>query len=209
MNDNPGPHRDRAKPTAERLLDAAEPLFAQRGYAATSLKDVAAAVGIREPGIYNHFSSKEALYSCVLMRVLKPLREVMDAALAEPVDRARYLALTENIVGLLAREPNMAALFQQALTQADVLATHIMEDGLHDLLQKGRALFAAVGATHLDDHEIALRLIALFNLCVGYVTAAPLYQRLTGAPALAGAALQRHRELVLQVANLFLQQTAD
>ena len=35
------------KPTPERILDAAEDLFAERGYAATSLGDVAGRVGIR------------------------------------------------------------------------------------------------------------------------------------------------------------------
>ncbi|MCH7709746.1 MAG: helix-turn-helix transcriptional regulator, partial [Myxococcales bacterium] len=37
--------------TAERILDAAEVLFSERGYAGTTLRDVAASVGIRIPSL--------------------------------------------------------------------------------------------------------------------------------------------------------------
>lgn len=205
MTDNKKPRKRSGKPTAERLLDAAEPLFAQRGFAGTSLHDIARTAGIREPGIYNHFASKEALYSCVLMRVLAPLRELMDTALRDAVDMARYLALTEQIILVLAQKPQMAALFQQTLTQPDVLATQLMEQGLYELLQQGRALFAAVGCDGIDDAEVSLRLIALFNLCVGYVAAAPLYQRLSGESAFSPAALKRQTQLVLHVTRVFTE----
>ena len=47
-----------AKHTAERILDAAEAVFAERGFDAASLGDVADRVGIRPQAIYNHFSGK-------------------------------------------------------------------------------------------------------------------------------------------------------
>jgi len=66
-------------------------------------------------------------------------------------------------------------------------------------------LFAAVGCDGIDDAEISLRLIALFNLCVGYVAAAPLYLRLTGESALSPQALNRQTQLVLQVTRIFTE----
>lgn len=47
--------------TRERLLEAAVQLFGDRGFAATTMRDLAAAVGIKAPAIYNHFSSKEEI----------------------------------------------------------------------------------------------------------------------------------------------------
>ncbi len=41
--------------TSDRILDAAEDIFAEKGYSATSLGDVADRVGIRSPSLYNHF----------------------------------------------------------------------------------------------------------------------------------------------------------
>ena len=52
-------HR-KGKQTAERILDAAEELFAERGYAGTALRDVAAMVDLRTPSLYNHFPNKES-----------------------------------------------------------------------------------------------------------------------------------------------------
>ena len=59
---------EQARTTPERILDAAEDLFAEKGYSATSLGDVADKVGIRSPSLYNHFKNKEALYQAVLNR---------------------------------------------------------------------------------------------------------------------------------------------
>ena len=52
------------------ILAAAKRLFATRGYAATSLDDVAAAAGVSKPVVYDHFDSKRALYF-ELMRGLR------------------------------------------------------------------------------------------------------------------------------------------
>ena len=47
--------------TRERLLQAALRRFSQRGFAATTVKQVAADVGLKAPAIYNHYASKEEL----------------------------------------------------------------------------------------------------------------------------------------------------
>jgi AcrR family transcriptional regulator len=47
--------------TRERLLDEAQRLFRERGYAATSLEQIAEAAGVTKGAIYGHFSSKEDL----------------------------------------------------------------------------------------------------------------------------------------------------
>jgi AcrR family transcriptional regulator len=47
--------------TRQRLLDEAERLFRERGYAATSLEQIAEAADVTKGAIYGHFSSKEDL----------------------------------------------------------------------------------------------------------------------------------------------------
>lgn len=47
------------------MLDAALALFAEHGFAATSMRMLARATGLRESSFYNHFASKEELYQAV------------------------------------------------------------------------------------------------------------------------------------------------
>jgi AcrR family transcriptional regulator len=46
----------------QQLFDVALTLFAERGYRATTMDDVAEAAGVTKPLVYQHFSSKRALY---------------------------------------------------------------------------------------------------------------------------------------------------
>lgn len=54
--------------TRTALLDAAQARFATEGFAGTSIRDLAAAVGIRESSVYKHFTSKQALLEALLSR---------------------------------------------------------------------------------------------------------------------------------------------
>ena len=53
--------------TRQLILDAALDLFAEKGYFGTSLRDVAATVGVRESALYNYFAGKEALFDALLV----------------------------------------------------------------------------------------------------------------------------------------------
>jgi AcrR family transcriptional regulator len=58
-------------PPAERrelILESAGRLFGERGYAHTSLDEIAAAAGVTKPILYRHFDSKKALYLALLER---------------------------------------------------------------------------------------------------------------------------------------------
>lgn len=52
--------------TKKKVADAARALFAQKGYAATSIEDIVAATGSSKGNIYYHFQSKEGLFLYIL-----------------------------------------------------------------------------------------------------------------------------------------------
>ena len=58
-------------PTKERILMTATLLFAQRGYAAVSVRDIANAIGFKPSSLYNHFDSKESLWAAALNHLKK------------------------------------------------------------------------------------------------------------------------------------------
>lgn len=77
----------------ERITDAAAELFLQRGYAQTTLRDIAAAVGIKAGSIYYHFDSKEEILLDVLQRGIAVMedafRRAAEADTADASERIR------------------------------------------------------------------------------------------------------------------------
>lgn len=55
-----------ARTTRQRILDAALDLFAQNGFAGTSVRQLAREVGLRESSLYNHFAGKEAIFGALI-----------------------------------------------------------------------------------------------------------------------------------------------
>ncbi|UCE78407.1 MAG: TetR/AcrR family transcriptional regulator [Nitrospiraceae bacterium] len=62
--------------TKQRILDAAEHLFAHEGFKGTSLRDVTGRAGVNLAAVNYHFGSKEALLRAVMERRLIPLNQV-------------------------------------------------------------------------------------------------------------------------------------
>ena len=59
--------------TKERILDAAERLFADHGFPATSMRDITQEAGVNLAAVNYHFGSKEALMIAVLERSIAPV----------------------------------------------------------------------------------------------------------------------------------------
>lgn len=78
--------------TRAAIVQAAQDLFGRRGFAATSIDDIAAQAGVSKGAVYHHLASKEALFEVVLEVVLADLAErVRRASLTsdDPLDRIR------------------------------------------------------------------------------------------------------------------------
>ncbi len=61
--------------TKSRILDAAELLFMEHGFEATSLRQLTAAAGVNLAAVNYHFGSKEELFQAVLTRRLDPMNQ--------------------------------------------------------------------------------------------------------------------------------------
>lgn len=85
------PHRsdpETALTTAARILDAAESLFIDRGYAATSVRAIAERAAVNLGAAHYHFGSKQALFGAVVERCFEPIQkqrnQALEALLARP-----------------------------------------------------------------------------------------------------------------------------
>jgi AcrR family transcriptional regulator len=81
------PVRRTAKPSADRILEAAEEVFAEHGYADVSLRQLIAAAEISTTAFYARFDSKEAVMAALVTRLFADLYNDAPSVL----DRARDL----------------------------------------------------------------------------------------------------------------------
>ena len=88
--------------TVERILDAAEQLFAEKGFAETSLRLITSKAGVNLAAVNYHFGSKKALIQAVFSRFLGPfcasLEKELDRRQAKP--EAQHATL-EDLLHLL------------------------------------------------------------------------------------------------------------
>jgi TetR/AcrR family transcriptional regulator len=122
-----------ARPTTERILDAALAEFANRGFGPARLEDISKAASIRRPSLLYHFGSKEKLYEAVVRRTFAELREALAAAMG---DGARGTSLEDSLVD------------QQQM--GDGARGTSFEDSLVDQQQRGDALSGESFAARID-----------------------------------------------------------
>jgi AcrR family transcriptional regulator len=92
------PTKEEARDTRRLILDAALELFSEGGFAGTSMRRIARAVGVRESALYHHFPSKAAIFEALLQDLgpgqSERLMELdLDALLGEgPEPLLRFIA---------------------------------------------------------------------------------------------------------------------
>ncbi|WP_134705072.1 TetR/AcrR family transcriptional regulator [Ammoniphilus sp. YIM 78166] len=72
--------------TADKIKQVAMVLFGRNGYEETSLVDIATGVGIKKPSIYNHFPSKEAIFTAILNEVLDRQLDRLETLMSDIAD---------------------------------------------------------------------------------------------------------------------------
>ena len=115
--------QNRGEATRQAILQAAEKVFADVGFAAARLEDVAEMVGIRRPSIVYYFASKQDLYDEVERRIFGELHSAgkarMDAA-DGPFDK--LLAMLDAWLDFLVARPTAAQIIQRLV--ADTTPRH-------------------------------------------------------------------------------------
>ena len=69
------PPRDLAGDVEDRILDAAERLFLEKGFSTAIIDEIAAAAPASKPTIYAHFPGKETLFAAVVARIISGLTD--------------------------------------------------------------------------------------------------------------------------------------
>lgn len=102
----------RALDRQQRILEAAADVFAQRGYEAAAVEEIASSAGTSKGGLYFHFPGKEALLLALLDHTSSLLMSRVQAAVdeeREPVDKAAAALLT--LLRTLGKHRSLARIF--------------------------------------------------------------------------------------------------
>ncbi len=100
----------------ERILDHAAELFAQHGFAQTSLKALAEAVGLSKAGLLHHYPSKEAIHEAALETGRAQARLIFDDVADLPSGPRRDKRALELLTDVALDRPGLVALAFQPIT---------------------------------------------------------------------------------------------
>jgi AcrR family transcriptional regulator len=113
----------------EQTLLVAHGLFAERGYAAVKMDEIAAAVGVTKPLLYNYFGNKEQLYIACMERAGDALTATVGAAVgasASPGD-ALGAGMRAFFAFLDSDRAAWAVLFDETLPQSGEVADRVAD----------------------------------------------------------------------------------
>ena len=111
----------------EQTLAVAHDLFAERGYAAVTMDEVAAAVGVTKPLLYNYFGNKERLYIACMERAGEALFAMIAAAVgvAQSPSEALFAGVRAFFVFLDSDRAAWAVLFGETSSHVGEVAERV------------------------------------------------------------------------------------
>jgi AcrR family transcriptional regulator len=169
---------------------------------------VAERVGLRIPSLYNHFSSKEAIYQAVLERGIGPVLAILSGFLED--DEETYgdsRELVQRIMRLLARRPNLARLILHETLAGGERLTPMLRHWIAPIFAKSHEMVEArPSANGWRPEQIPLLVLAMYHIVVGYFAIAPLYESLGGQDLMASPALELQTEFLAEVVSALFEQ---
>jgi TetR/AcrR family transcriptional regulator len=151
----------------DQILDAAERLFAEQGFARTTIKRIGGEAGVNSALLYYYFADKEELYQQVLQRLIGDLVRRTSGSLDRPgPPAARLRALVEAQAETIASNPRFPRLLVRELAESDaahaVGPLHLLAATtfrrLCDLVREGQA--AGVFRRELDPRFTAISIVS-------------------------------------------------
>jgi TetR/AcrR family transcriptional regulator len=190
--------------TRDAILDAAERLFAERGFTGVSTREIAADAGLRnQASLYHHFRDKEALYEAVLARGLAPIVALIGEAgerwragggLGRSVDAVD--PLLDQLLDYLDRQPHLPRLIQRAGLDDSPYLRATFHRLLAPLAAEGMRVLAGSTVGPWEPADLPHLAAGLYLLLFGYFANAPLVEVLVERDPHSPTAVARQRRFL-------------
>lgn len=159
-------------PQKQAILDAAQALFVQHGYAGVSISDLAERCGLAKATIYHHFRDKEEIFLSMLERDTDRVHtQLLQAIEQEQTSLAKLRAVIATYCQLVSERRSFITTLRELGSMEDKLRLFLRRhkndflEPLTQLLQQG---IAEGVFRRLDPEMGAISLLGMINSFVGY-----------------------------------------
>ncbi|OCC23767.1 hypothetical protein MB02_10155 [Croceicoccus estronivorus] len=160
----------------EYITQVASILFATRGYEASSMRDIAAEVGIMPASLYHHFSSKEDLLVSVVSESVAKIQRAVDAAIEDIEEPwVRFTAaILAHVEALLDREGFQVLVMLTLPPEISDTARASLISHRNEYERRFTSLLSAFNTPDGTDQRV------LANLILGMLNSIPIWYKVDG-----------------------------
>jgi len=187
----------RSEITRQRILEAAELVFAKRGLQGARIREIAAAAKVNGATIYTYYRSKRLLYEAVLERGVLPLQElVVKFSASRGVSEAEQLLRA--VIEHLAERPRLSSLIYLEVISEGSYLPQLARQWFRPLLDR------AVGELEISSKFIQwekssfpLVAAAFLHLSLGHFALAPLFREVFAFDPLSEEWLEQQKRFMV------------
>ena len=148
--------------TKAKILTIAIPLYAKAGFDRVSMRQIAAAVGIKAASLYHHFPDKQTLYIEALSFAIEQRADLLSEAFTlatAPEERLRVLI--HKLCMLMADDVNFGHLLQREIMHGDAQRLRFLADHVFTEFCAGMTELCATLAPDRDPQLLAISVLSL------------------------------------------------
>jgi AcrR family transcriptional regulator len=194
------PRRLTTDVTRGRILAEALHRFSERGYSATSTREIADALGLTKAALYYHFATKDEILNALISEAFENLRVIVEESDGSRSPQARrkllasYIEITFNhsdLIRLLTQDPSVRArVAGERATETRRKFVRLLSGSDEPDVEQRTRVRAAIGAIHgavrfggPDEDPEVIRRVALIAACGALGIPAPREAAASAAPA--------------------------
>lgn len=175
---------DSSASTRAALITAAAPLFAEQGFDATRIRDIADKARANVAAINYHFGSKMGLYQAVMKAQAEQMianfpLQTEDVAKASPEERLKWLVrnILRRVLGSTEKERPTRMCIREFVEPTEAL-DYLVKEIVSSQHAITRSVVEAVAERDLSEDELSRMAISLVSQCFYYALAEPMLTRL-------------------------------
>lgn len=188
--------------TKQRILDAAEELFANQGYKGAGVKSIAAKAGVTGAMINYYFDNKENLYHAVLDRITEDIRGLVKDILATGKPPAERLEIFYGwFFDYAAQHPNFSKLTKMGMGGPEKEHfQRLVKTFFKPMFEVAHGFFKKeLRVRKMSDDDISHLLLSIYGQTITYFSDAEFMSVLLGRNALDPKELQKRKECLLDL----------